>query len=170
MGQQVVAVVPMPSRVQLFAISWTVACQPSLFSISPRVCLNSCLLSPQCYLTISSSAPRFSSCPQSFPASGSFPVSWLFTSGDQSIGSSASASVLPVNIQGWFPLGLTGLISLLLKRFSRVFSNTTVQKCSAFFKVQLLHPYMTTGKTIALTRRTFVSKEISLLFFLLCLS
>ena len=85
MGQQVVAVVPMPSHVQLFAISWTVACQPSLFSISPRVCLNSCPLSPQCYLTISSSAPRFSSCPQSFPASGSFPKSQVFISSGQSI-------------------------------------------------------------------------------------
>ena len=80
----------------------------------------------------------------------------LFESGGQSIGVSASAWVLPMNIQGWFPLGLTGLISLLFKGLSRVFSSTTVWKsilwCSAFFMVQLSHPYMTTGKTIALTR------------------
>ena len=72
--------------------------------------------------------PPFSSCPQSFPASGSFPLNQLFTSGGQRIGASASASVLPMNIQGWFPLGLTDLISLLSKGLSRVFSSTTVQK------------------------------------------
>ena len=70
----------------------------------------------------------FSSCPQSFPALGSFPVNWLFESGSQSIGTSASASGLPVNIQGWFPLGLTGLISLLSSGLSRVFSSTAVQR------------------------------------------
>ena len=95
-------------------------------------------------------------CLQSSPASGSFAMSWLFTSGGQSTGVSASASVLPMNIQGWFPLRWTGLISLLSKGLSRVFSNTTVQKHqffgrhSTFFIVQLSHPYMTTGKTIAL--------------------
>ena len=78
--------------------------------LSPRVCSNSCPLSWWCYLTTSFSVTLFSSCPQSFPASGSFPMSWLFASGGQSIG--ASASVLPMNIQGWFPLGLIGLISL----------------------------------------------------------
>ena len=78
--------------------------------LSPRVCSNSCPLSWWCYLTASFSVTLFSSCPQSFPASGSFPMSWLFASGGQSIG--ASASVLPMNIQGWFPLGLIGLISL----------------------------------------------------------
>ena len=78
----------------------------------------------------------FSSCPQSFSASGSFPESWLFTSGGQSIGASASAAVLPMNIQGWFPLGLTSLISLQTKGFSRVFSNTTFQK-HQFFGAQL---------------------------------
>ena len=77
---------------------------------------------------ISSSLVPFSSCLQSFPASGSFPVSQLFTSGGQSIGASASASVLPMNIQDWFPLGLTGLISLQSKGLSRVFSNTTIWK------------------------------------------
>ena len=89
-------------------------------SLSPGVCSNSCPLSQWCHPTISSSVIPFSSCTQSFPASGSFPMSQLFTSGSQSIG--ASASVLPVNIQGWFPLGLTGLISLLSKGLSRVFS------------------------------------------------
>ena len=80
-------------------------------SLSPRVCLYSCPLSQWCHSTISSSAARFSSCPQSFPASGSSPVSWPFASGAQNIGASASASVLPMNVQGWFPLGLTGLTS-----------------------------------------------------------
>ena len=101
-------------------------------SLSPRVCLNSCLLSRWCHPTISSSVDPFSSCPQSFPASGSFPMSQLFTSGGQSIGASALASVHARNIQGWFPLGWTGLISLLSKGFSRVFSNTTVQRHQLF--------------------------------------
>ena len=81
-------------------------------------------------------SPAFCSCPHSFPASGSFPMSLLFTSGNQSIRVSASASALPMNIQGWFPLGLTGLISLLFKGLSRVFSSTTVQKYQ-FFSTQL---------------------------------
>ena len=75
-------------------------------SRSPRVCSNSCLLSWWCYLSLSSSVTLFSFCPQSFAASGSFPVNWLFASGGQSTGASTSISVLPVNIQGWFPLGL----------------------------------------------------------------
>ena len=104
-------------------------------SLSFRVCSNSCPLSRWCSPTISSSATSFSSCPQSFPASRSFPVSWLFSSGGQSIGVSASASALPVNIQGWFPLGLTGLISLQSKGLSRDFSSTTVQKYQ-FFRAQ----------------------------------
>ena len=95
---------------------------------SPGVCSNSCPLSHWCHPTISSSVIPFSSCLQSFAASGSFPMSRLFTSGSQSIGVSASASVLPVNIQGWFLLGLTSLISLQSKGLSRVFS-TTVPKC-----------------------------------------
>ena len=85
------------------------------------------VLSQWCYLTISSSVIPFS-CLPSFPASGFFPMSWFFALGGQSIGASASASVLTMNMQGWFPLGLTSLISLLSKGFSRVFSNTTVQK------------------------------------------
>ena len=95
-------------------------------SPTPRTCSNSCPLSWGCHPTISSSVIPFSSCPQSFQASGSFPMSQFFTSGCLSIGASASASVLPTNIQDWFPLGLTGLISLQSEGFSRVFSNTTV--------------------------------------------
>ena len=94
-------------------------------SLSPRVCLNSRPLSWWCHPMISSSAAPFSSCPQSFPASGCFPMSWLFVSGNQSIGALVSASVLPMNTQGWFPLGLTDLVSLLPKGLSRVFSTTT---------------------------------------------
>ena len=89
-------------------------------------------LRPWCHPTISSSVTPFSSCLQYFPASGSFPMSQLFISGGQSIGTSASASVLPMNIQGWFPLGLTGLISLLSKGLSRVFSSTTTWKYQFF--------------------------------------
>ena len=94
---------------------------------SPRVCSNSCPSSQWCNRTISSSVIPFSSCLQSSPASGSFPMSQLFTSVRQSIGASASASVLLMIFQGWFPLGLTGLISLQSKGLSKVFSNTTVQ-------------------------------------------
>ena len=130
-----------------------------------------CQLSWWCHPTISCSVVPFSSCPQSFPASGSFPMSWLFASGAQSIGASASVSVLPMNIQGWFPWGLTGWISLQSKALSRVFSNTTVQKQQFFnlaiFMVQLSQPYMTTGRTIVLTIQIFVSKVMSLLFNML---
>ena len=101
---------------------------PSLF---PGDCLNSCSLSWWCHPTISSSVIRFS-CPQSFPASGSFLMSWLFTSGGQSIGVSASTSALPMNTQDWSPLGWTGWISLQSKGLSRVFSNTIDQKNQYF--------------------------------------
>ena len=104
----------------------------SCHSLSPRVCWNSCLLSRWCYPTVSSSVAPFSPCPQSFLESGSFRMSWLFASGGKSIGASASASVLPVNIQGWFPLGLTGLISMLFKVPLRVFSSTTILKHQFF--------------------------------------
>ena len=107
-------------------------CPPS----SPRVCSNSCPLSQWCHPTISSTLVPFSSCLQSFPASGAFPVSHFFASGGQSIGISASASVLLMNIQDWFPLWLTGWIFLLSKGLARVFSNTTVQK-HQFFGTQL---------------------------------
>ena len=105
-------------------------------SPSPRACSNSCLLSRWCHPTISSSVVPFSSCPQSFPALGSFPMTQFFTSGGQSIGVSASASVLLMNIQDWFPSGWTGWISLQSKGLSRVFSNTTAQK-HQFLSTQL---------------------------------
>ena len=110
--------------------------RPPCPTSTPGVYLNSCPLSWWCHPTMSSSVVPFSSCLQSFPASGSFPVSQLFTSGGQSIGISASASVLPMNIQDWLPLGWTGRISLQSKRLSRVFSNTTLQK-HQFFDAQL---------------------------------
>ena len=102
---------------------------------TPGMYSNSCPSSRRCHSTISPSVVPFSSCLQSFPASGSFPMSQFSASGGQSIGDSALASVLPMNIQDWFPLGLTGLI-LQSKGLSRVFSNTTVQK-HQFFSVQL---------------------------------
>ena len=104
-------------------------------SLPPRVCSDSCPLTQWCHPTISSSLILFSSCPWSFPESRSFPMSWMFASGGQSTGASASASVLPMNIQCQFHLGLTTLISLQSKRLSRVFSNTTVQK-HQFFSTQ----------------------------------
>ena len=118
------------------------------------------------YLTITT---LFSFCLWSLPASGAFSISWLFTSGGQSIGASAIASVFPMNIQGWFLLELTGVNSLLSKGLSNVFSSTTIQKHQFFsaqrsFMVQLSHPYTTTGKTIALTILAFVGKAMSLLF------
>ena len=105
---------------------------PSLFS---WVCSNSCPLSQWCHPTVSFSVALFSFCPQSFPASGSFPIRWLFASGGQSVGTSASASVLPMNIQGWFSLGWTGLVSLLSKGLPTVFSSTRVRK-HQFFSTQ----------------------------------
>ena len=104
-------------------------------SLSPRVFSNSCPLSQWCHPTISSSIAPFSFFPQSFPASESFPMSQLFASGDQSIGASALASVLPMNPKHWFSLGLTVLISLLSKGLSRVFSSTTIRK-HQFFGIQ----------------------------------
>ena len=147
--------------------------RPPCLSPTPRIYSNSCPSSRWCHPAISSSVVPFSSCPQSLPASGSFPVSQLFTWGGQSIGVSASASVLPMNIQGRFPLGLTSLITLLSKRLSRVFSCTTVRKhqflrCSIFCMTQLSQLYVTTGKTIALTPWIFVSK-VMLCFLIHCL-
>ena len=169
-------------------------------SPSPRACSNSCPSSWWGHPTISSSVVPFSSCPQPFLVSRSFLMSLFFASGGQSIGASASASLLLMNIQDWFPLRLTCLshhkegwaLSLekgkdgrvkwrpafltnpgrLLKGLSRVCPNTKSSKasilwCSAFFMVQLSHPYMTTGKTITLTRQTSVCKVMSLLFNML---
>ena len=143
--------------------------RPPCPSPSPRVHQNPCPLCRWFHPTISSSVVPFSSCPQSFPATGSFQMSQLFASGGQSIGVSALASFLPMNTQDWSHLGWTGWISLQSKGLSRVFSNTTasILRHSAFFTVQLWHPYMTTGKTIALTRQTFVGKVMSLLFNML---
>ena len=132
---------------------------------------NPCPLSWWCHPTILSSVIPFSHL-QSFPASGFFQMSQFFTSGGQSIGVSASASVLPVNIQDWSPLGWTRWISLeskgalksLLQHHS---SKASILRHSAFLIVQLSHPYMTTGKTIALTRWTFVTKVTSVLFNML---
>ena len=109
--------------------------KPPCPSPTPGVYSNSCPLNRWSHPTISSSVIPFSSCLQSFPASGSFQMSQFFSSGDQSIGVSASASVLPVNIQDWSPLGWTGWISLQSKGLSRVFSNTTIQK-HQFFSTQ----------------------------------
>ena len=147
------------------------ALQPLCPLLSHEVCSRSWPLSQWCYLTISSSVIPFSFHFQSFPASGSFPMSCPFALGGPSIGASASASVLPMNIQGWFPLALTSLISLLSKGLSRVLHHhnlkASILQCSAFFMVQLSNLYLTTGKTIALTVQIFVGKVMSLLFNML---
>ena len=131
-------------------------------SPTPKACSNSCPSSWWCHPTISSSVIPFSSCLQSFPASGSFPVSQFFTSGGPSIGVSASASVLPMNIQDWSPLGLTGWTFLQSKRLKSLFqhhsSKASILQHSGFFIVQLSHPYMTTRKTIALTKWPLLAK------------
>ena len=140
-------------------------------SPTPGAYSNSCPLSQWCHPTNLILCHLFSSCLQSFPASGSFQMNQFFTSGGQSIGVSASASVLPMNIQDWFPLGLTGG-SPCSPRDSQESSPTpqfkaSIHRCSAFFIVQLSHWYLTTGKTIALTRWIFVGKVMSLLFNML---
>ena len=138
----------------VFAFLWPHGLQPArppYPSPSPRACPSSCSLSRCCHPTISSSVALFSFCPtQSFPASGSFPMSGFFAACGQSIGASALVSVLPMNIQDWFPLGLISLI-LLSKGLPRVFSNinskASILWCLDFFMVQLSHLHMTTGKT-----------------------
>ena len=148
-----------------FLTPWTTAHQASLSitnSWSPPKPMSVESVKPS---NISSSVVPFSSCLQSFPTSGSFQMSQLFASGGQSIGVSASTSVLPMNTQDWSPLGWTGWISLQSKGLSRVFSQHHSSKASillhsALFIVQLSHPYMTTGKTVALTRWTFADKVI----------
>ena len=124
------------SRVWLFVTPWTKARQLHCPSPTPGVYPNSCPLSQWCHPTISSSAVPFSSCPQSFPASWCFQMSQFLVSGGQNVRVSALASVLPMNIQDWFPLGWTGCISLQSKGLSRVSSNTTVQK-HQFFGTEL---------------------------------
>ena len=131
-------------------------------SPSPWVYSNSCSLSQWCHPTISSSVAPFSSCPQSSPASGSSPVSQLFASGDQSVGPSASAPVLLMSIQGWFPFGLSPCSQrdwCPAPQFEGISSSVL-----SLFYCQLSHLYMTTGKTIALTIWTFAHKMMSLLF------
>ena len=136
--------------------------RPPCPSPTPGVYSNSSPLNQWCHPIISFSAVPFSSCPQSFPASGSFPMSQLFTSGGQSIGVSVSTSVLPMNTQDWSPLGWTGWICLqskgLKSLLQRPSSKASILRLSTFSIVQLPHPYITTGKTIALTRQTLLAK------------
>ena len=129
----------------------------------PGTCSNSCPLSWWCHPTISSSVVPFSSCLQSFAASGSFPMSWLFTSGGQSI--RASASVLPMNIQRWFPVGWTGLISLQSKGLSRVFSSTTVRR-HQFFSAQ---PFLLSNPHIHTWLWIFHNKGLIHVFCYFCI-
>ena len=124
------------SRIWLFVTPWTAARQSSLSITNSQRLFKLMSIDWWCHPTISSSVVPFSSCLQPFPASGSSQMSQLFTSGGQSIGASASASVLPMNIQDWFPLGLIALTSLQSKGLSKVFTNTTVQKYQ-FFSAQL---------------------------------
>ena len=128
-------------------------------SPTPGVYSDSCPSSQWCHPAISSSVVPFSSCPQSLPASESFPMSQLFASVSQRIGVSTSTSVLPMDTQDWSPLGWTGWISLQSQGLSSLLqhrsSKASILRHSAFLTVQLSHPYMTTGKTTALTRQTF---------------
>ena len=154
---------------------WPHGLQHSRFpcpSPAPGACSNSCPLSQWCHPTISSSVIPFSSRLQSLPPSGSFRMSQFFTSGGHSIGVSASTSVLPMSMQDWFPLGLSGLIlpavqGMLKSLLQHHSSKTSVLRGSAFLLVQFSHPYMTIGETIALTIQTFVNKGMSLLFNML---
>ena len=131
--------------------------RPPCPSPSPRVCSSSCLLHRWCLPAISPSDALFSFCPQSFPASGTFPMSQLLASDDQNSGASVLVSVLSTNIQGWFPLRLTGLILLSKALFRSLLqhhsSKASILWCSVFFTVQLSQPHMTTRKTTALTRQ-----------------
>ena len=144
-----------PSNVQFCATPWSAACQACRPSSSPKVCPSSCLLHQWCHSAISSSDALFSFSSYSFPASGNFPMSHLLASYDQNTGASVSASVLPMSSQGWFPLRLTGLNSLLSKGLLGVSSSTTVQRHQFFGALPSLrfssHNHVTTGKTIALT-------------------
>ena len=158
------------SHAWLFVTPWTEARQASLSITSSQSLLK--------LMSIESVMPfnhlifcrPFSSRLQSFPASGCFPMSQFFSSGGQSIGASASASVLPMNTRDWFPLVLTGLISFAIQRTLKNLlqhhsSKASILRCSDFFvRVQLSNPYMTTGKAIGFTTRIFVGKVMSLLF------
>ena len=163
-----VAVLQSPSCVQLFAISWTAAHQVPV----PHHLLMFAQVHVHCISDAIQPSPDvlFSFCLQSFPASETFLMSQLFASDDQNTGASASATDLTITSQGWFPLGLTGLIFLQSKGLSNVFSSTTVRK-HQFFGSQPYGPVLTSvhdyWKTIALTMQTFVGKVISLLFNML---
>ena len=144
---------------------WTAAGQASLDITNSQRLHHSCPSSQWCHPTISSSVIPLSSRFQSFPASGSFQMSQFFASGGQRFRASASASILPKNIQDWFPLGMTGLIQGTLESLLQHHSSkASILWQWAFFMAQLSYPYTTTGKTIALTRWTLVSKVMSLLF------
>ena len=159
------------SHVRLFATPWITARQASLSITNSRSSLDSCPSSQWCHPAISSSVVPLFSCPQSLPASESFPMSQLLSSGGQSTGVSALASFLPRKSQGWSPSEWTCWMSLQSKGLSSLLqhhsSKASIFQCSAFFTVQLSHTYMTTGKTIALTRRTLVGKVMSLLLNML---
>ena len=145
--------------------------RPPCPSSTPGVHSDSRPSSQWCHPAISSSVVPFSSCPQSLPASESFPISQLFAWGGQSNGVSDLASFLPKKSQGWSPSELIGWISLQSKGLYSLFqhhtSKASILRHSAFFIVQLSHPHMTTGKTIALTRQTSVDRVMSLLFNML---
>ena len=149
-------------------IPWTADARLPYPSPAPGACSNSCALNLWCHPTISSSVVPFSYCLQSYPASGSFLMSQLFSSGGHSFEASVSATVLSVNIQHWFPLGLSGFITLLSKRLKSLLqhqsSKASVLLRSASFMVQLSHLYLTTRETIALTIQSFVGKVMSLFF------
>ena len=157
-------VVQLLSRVQLFAIPWIAACQASLFftillSLLRLMFIESVM--PSNHLIV---CHPFFSCPQFFPVSGSFLMSWLFASGGQSIRALASATVLPMNFQGWFSLGLTDL-GLTGSRDSQesfpALQFESINSLALRIMIQLSHPYMTTGKTIALTIWIFVHSDVS---------
>ena len=155
------------SRVWFFATPWIAPPQASLSitnSRSPPKPMSTELVMPSNHLFLCHPLLLLR---QYFPASGSLPMSQLFASNAENIGSSVSTSVFPMNTQDWYPLGWTGWISLQSKGLSRVFPNTTVQKYQYFgaqlFYSPTLNPYLTTGKTIASTRQTFVAKVMSLL-------
>ena len=160
------------TRVQLLRPQGLQHARPPCPSPTPGVCSNSCPLSRWWHPAISSSVVSFSSCLQSLPALGSFPMSWFFTSSGQSTGVSASTSVLPMNIQDWIPLGLTGWISFLSERLLKSLlqhhsSKGSISQQWAFFMVQFSHPYMTTWKTVALTIWT-LSAKYCLCFSICC--
>ena len=160
------------SHVWLFATMWTEARQASLSITNSQSLLKLMSIEsmmPSNHLILSSPSPTFNV--SQHQISQSTPMSQLFASGGQSVGVSASASVLPMNIQDWVPLGWTGWISLQSKRLSSLLQHhswkASILSCSAFFTVQLSHPYLTTGKTVTLTRWTFLGKVMSLLFIML---